>query len=656
MGNLLNNKVLKTIPVIFLIVIILRISYSYNDTKNKQYEFAKQEARVLYEYITTDRAYHRKLFADNTLSLDASTLKILPAFSSHTISQNFSVNNTLNIIIRTVSDNPRNIANSANKEELKAIKYFHDNDDKTEYFNDKNSEYYHYANVLKIDATCLKCHGKKEDAPKIIQDAYDSAYDYKLGDIRGIISIEVPTKNLEEYFLKNFIHSVIYDIILFVFLFLGISYLIKKSKKLNKMLEIKVKEKTVQLKNSLLFERLTHLPNRLKLIEDIDLNSDSNYLHLAIINIDGFNDINDLYGFKIGDDVLKQIAQMLKKAFDEDGSVYKLQSDEFALFTTLDISQKEFLKKVQNIMNTIQESKIEADDNIILITLSGGVASNEEPLMVKANIALQLAKKHTKSIVAYDNSHDKKEQLSLNNDTVLMLREAIKKDRITPYFQPIYNPKSKKIEKYEALARIILEDGRVIPPFDFLEVAVKSKLYPEITKTMIRKSFAYFKDYHYEFSLNISINDILNKTTRAFIINSLEEFNEPQRVIFEILESDRIENYAEVKNFIYEVKKYGCKIAIDDFGSGYSNFSHLFELNVDCLKIDSSLVKYVATDENSRIIVKTIINFASNLGLKTIAEFVEDKESVDVLEKMGVNFIQGYYIGKPEPQLSTNFN
>jgi EAL domain-containing protein (putative c-di-GMP-specific phosphodiesterase class I) len=110
-----------------------------------------------------------------------------------------------------------------------------------------------------------------------------------------------------------------------------------------------------------------------------------------------------------------------------------------------------------------------------------------------------------------------------------------------------------------------------------------------------------------------------------------------------------------MKGFIKEVKRYGCKIAIDDFGSGYSNFSHIFELNVDYLKIDGSLVKFITTDESSRVIVKTIVNFASNLGLKTIAEFVEDRDSLELLEKMGVDFIQGYYIGKPSSDLCEDF-
>jgi len=106
----------------------------------------------------------------------------------------------------------------------------------------------------------------------------------------------------------------------------------------------------------------------------------------------------------------------------------------------------------------------------------------------------------------------------------------------------------------------------------------------------------------------------------------------------------------------FKSKKLNSKFALDDFGSGYSNFAHILELNIDYLKIDASLVKYITTDNNSRVITKTIINFASNLGLKTIAEFVEDQDSLEMLKKMGIDFIQGYYIGKPDSKLNSDFD
>ncbi|MCF6331599.1 MAG: EAL domain-containing protein [Sulfurimonas sp.] len=649
MNELFNNKILKLIPIVFLIIIIIKILYTYHDMKDKRYEFAKKEAKVLKNYLMASREYSLGLFRDGIIELNENTLKAVPAFSTNIISKTFSENNPFDIVIKTVSDNPRNINNLADKDELKAIKYFNDNIAIEEYFSDKNDKYYQYASTLKIDNNCLKCHGEKENAPKFIQDTYDSAYDYKLGELKGIISIKLPLKNLNTYFIHNFIKSVVYDLILFFLLFIGINYIVKKSKKINRLLEAQVKEKTKEVKNLLLYDRLTLLPNRLKLIEDLTNNTGTK--HLALINIDRFKDINDLYGYEVGDEILNKVAQSINNLSQENITVYKLPADEFAIFTTVNISEIEFLQSIKKLIHLIQEIKFEIKKHSIFITLSSGIACNDKSLIIKASSALQTAKNSAKNIVIYDKSLDTKKQIILNNCGILMLKNAIRKNNITPFFQPIYNINTKKIEKFESLARIILDNGYVVAPIGFLDIAKKSKLYPEITKAMVRKSFDYFKDKQYEFSLNISLLDIENKTTFAYILNAVKKFPEPKRIIFEIIESDKIEDYKKLNVFIKKVKEYGCKVAIDDFGSGYSNFSHLFSLNVDYLKIDSSLVKNVTTDENSKVITRTIINFASSLGLKTIAEYVEDKKSLELLEKMGIDFIQGYYIGKPEADI-----
>ena len=645
MQHIFNNKVLKLIPTIFFIALIIKITYTYNDIENKKYDFAKKEAEVLKSYAASNRNYYQNLFMNDVIKLDEVTLKALPAYNSNIISNTFSKNNALGISLKAVSDRPMGNNNMADDSELKAIKYFNKNLQEKEYFSDENEIYYQYASALRVTKSCLKCHGKKEDAPVFIKNTYDNAYDYKIGELRGIISIKVPTKNLNDFFLNNFIKSVVYDFILLFLLFLGINYLINKSKKINDLLKMKIQEKTIELKNTLLYDSLTHLPNRLKLIEDLAKNN--KIAHLSLINIDRFKDINDLYGYKVGDEILKQVAQTMQKLSISGATVYKLPTDEFGIFITENISEKEFLKTVKNLIKLIEETMFSIDEHSIFITLSSGIASNNDSLIIKANVALQLAKNKTQSIVTYDKSLDTKKQILQNNAGILMLKEAIKNDNITPYFQPIYNTSTKKIEKYESLARIVLNNGEVILPFKFLDIAIKTKLYPEITHTMIRKSFEYFRDKNYEFSLNISILDIENKKTVRYLLDAIKKFPEPKRIVLEILESDKVDNYEKLKEFIDTIKEYGCKFAIDDFGSGYSNFAHIFELNVDYLKIDASLIKHITTDDNSRIITKTIITFASSMGLKTIAEYVEDKESLDILEKMGVTFVQGYYIGKP---------
>lgn len=651
----LNSKVLKLIPIIFLLIAIIKVTYTYFETKKREADFAKKEAEVLNSYAIENRTYYQKLFLDGTLNLSEKTLSALPAFSSHIISDNFSKNNPLNITVRTVSDRARNSKNQADAYEMKAIEFFKKNPSENIYFSSENSKLYQYGSVLKVEAQCLKCHGNKEDAPAFIQERYSESYGYKLGEVRGIISIQLPAKNLNNYFFKNFIKSIFYDLFIFLLLFLGVSYLTRQSKELNISLEEKIKQKTKELKDSFFYERLTGLPNRLKLIEDVEQSRNSEFSHLALINIDAFKDINDLYGYEVGDKLLIEISKQVRGFCKNENYVYKFPNDEFAIFTNAEISEEEFYKIIKNLIDQISQAKFEINNQSIFISFSCGIASNKTPLLIKANSALQIAKKHSKNIVIYQSSFDTTEQITKNIDTLLLLKDAILHNQITPYYQPIYNTRTKKIEKYESLARIVTDDGRVIAPYTFLDISVKSKLYPEITKAMIKKSFNFFKDKNFEFSINLSIADIQNPETIKFITNRLKEFDEPQKIVFEILEGDKIENYEEIKSFIKDVKKLGCKIAIDDFGSGYSNFSHILELNVDFLKIDSSLVKFITTDENSRVVVKTIINFASNLGLKTIAEYVEDKDSLELLEKMGVDFVQGYYIGKPCSELNKDF-
>lgn len=652
MNKIFRSRILYIIPIVFFMVIVFRIALNYQNTKQEAYEFAKKEAEVLNSHAMAHRDYYQELFIAQILVLSEDTLLGLPAYASRPISETFSKDNPLNIKIQTVSDRARNPKNSANKDELDAIKFFIDNPNETKYFSDKNSDFFQYASVLKIEPVCLKCHGNKEDAPQFIQDNYPNAYDYKVGEVRGIMSIVIPKKSVNEYFSRNLMYAISYDILLFLALFIGTFYLIKKSKNLNDYLEFEIKSKTDQLKNSLITDTLTGLPNRLKLLEDVKTHDNSKYRHLAILNIDRFKEINDFYGHKIGDGVLLQTALLITKVCEcPDTTIYKLPSDEFAIFTADDISLDVFYVNINKIIIAIQEKKYEINDNMIFITLSCGIASNKKYIITKADMALQLAKDDKRNIITYDDSLDTAETINKNIQGVSLLKDAIEHDRITPYFQPIYNVKTKTIEKYEALARIIADDGTVIAPFKFLDIAIKSKLYPSITRNIIRKSFDFFKDKDYEFSINISINDVINKDTTDFIIKSLEDFEKPQKIVFEILESEKIGNYEELKEFITKVKKFGCKVAIDDFGSGYSNFSHILALDVDYLKIDASLIKQITTDENARKITKTIIRFASNLDIQTVAEFVEDEASLNLLESMGVDFIQGYYIGKPKPTL-----
>ncbi len=228
------------------------------------------------------------------------------------------------------------------------------------------------------------------------------------------------------------------------------------------------------------------------------------------------------------------------------------------------------------------------------------------------------------------------------------IKDAIKNDRIVPLFQPIVHTQTKEIVKYEALIRMIDENGEYISPYYFLELAKKNKLYPQLTKIMLTKTFEKFKTRNSQVSINLSVEDILNESVHDTILEKLYEYKLGDRVVFELLESEGIENFVEVKEFIEEVKQTGAKISIDDFGTGYSNFEYLMKLNVDYIKIDASMIKDIDTNRNSQMVTETIIDFAKKMNIKTVAEFIHSEDVYQVIKKMGITYAQGYYFGEPK--------
>ena len=176
-------------------------------------------------------------------------------------------------------------------------------------------------------------------------------------------------------------------------------------------------------------------------------------------------------------------------------------------------------------------------------------------------------------------------------------------------------------------------------------------MYPSITKIMIRKSLEVFRDLPDEVSINLSIQDILDAGVKRYITKMIRDLNMGPRVSFEILESEGIENYNRVKKFIDHFKSMGCRIGIDDFGVGYSNFSHVVKLNVDFLKIDASLVKNIETDETAQVTVRSIVSFARELGIKTIGEYVHSQAVYETIKELGVDSSQGYFFGEPKASI-----
>ncbi len=422
--------------------------------------------------------------------------------------------------------------------------------------------------------------------------------------------------------------------------------------------------KFVDLKESLALrvytDPLTGQPNREKLI--IDIENVNNPLVL-LINIDSFKEINDFYGNKAGDYVLLEMSARLKMlSFGYDYHIYKMHGDEFAILmdTPLDSTysgRKSVGYIVQYLFEMINDNVFKFENYEINIRVTIGVAdysciekdSSKNKIINNADMVLKEAKKIKKSFLVYDESMEINKEYENHILWADKLKKALKDDRITVYYQPIINNRNGKINTYECLVRMIDTDGKIIGPYSFLDISQKIRLYSQITSTVIKKAFTIFKDAPVEFSINLTVKDILSQDTSRLIKHMLEQNPDiASRTVFEITESEGIFNFDVMIDFIRDVKALGCKIAIDDFGTGYSNFEYIVKLNVDYIKIDASIIKNLDKDRNSYIIAKMIVNAAKELGILTIAEFVHSKEVQEKCLELGIDFSQGFYFSEPK--------
>ena len=242
----------------------------------------------------------------------------------------------------------------------------------------------------------------------------------------------------------------------------------------------------------------------------------------------------------------------------------------------------------------------------------------------------------------------REEEQSKLLDEIVFLKNVLEQSNIAPHVQAIYDTKTLKIQKYECLMRLKNEStGEMVSVYPYLKTAKKIKLYEKMMVLMIDKSLDLFADLDCEFSLNLSYDDISNSAFRSYLYDKIEHFDKAQNIIFEILETDFIEDFNIVEDFVYKVRSLGCKIAIDDFGSGYSSMENILKLKPEFIKIDGSLIKDIDTSPESKTIVRNIINMSKELNAKTVAEYIHSEEVFEVVKNLGVDYLQGYYLGKP---------
>ncbi len=407
-------------------------------------------------------------------------------------------------------------------------------------------------------------------------------------------------------------------------------------------------EKREKLEKIAYTDALTGLPNRQRLLEAVAGISDAT---VGLLNIDGFSQVNDFFGHGVGDGLITALAGNIRGQMKGTGyRAYRLHGDEFAVLCT-DGDASRFETWMRLLVDTLNGTTVVVEENAIIFDLSAGIASaSGSDLLSFADIALKNAKRSQNNVVVYDDTLAIAEQYEHNQLWSKKLRSAIRDDRIAVYYQPLVDNRTGVWEKYEALVRMIDEEGAVVSPFYFLGIAKKSRQYYRLTQIVVEKAFEAFRERDARVSVNLTIDDILDPELQRYLFDMIERHGMGPKLIFELVESEGIENFDAVSAFVTRAKAMGCRLAIDDFGTGYSNFEYLMRLQADFIKIDGSLIRNIDTDMQARAIVATIVEFAKKVGLQTVAEFVRDAAVQRAVEELGIDYSQGFYFSEPLPE------
>jgi len=379
---------------------------------------------------------------------------------------------------------------------------------------------------------------------------------------------------------------------------------------------------------------------------------------LLLSNIKQFSLINELYGVDVGNEILIKAAE----AFDEFAKKYKfdayrISSDEFVLLKEEEnFDEDEYYKIIEELQSKINSLEIfvAGVDEVITIEVYSGIAFNDKHPLEDAQMAINKAKKQSLPYLMYSQKVDTKEHSQNIMRVKRCIKYALEHKNVIPFFQPITN-RDGEIIKYEALVRIVEFDGgakKILPPCDFLDISMSSGLYIKIAKEMLVQSLSFFAQRSEKISINFLPNDFFNPSIMDILVEQIKKFDSPKRVIVEITEQEGVENFDMLRKAAEKLREMGVQIAIDDFGSGYANYAHVLEIKPDYIKIDGSLIQNILTDSDSKILVKSIVRFAKELNITTVAEFVENEKIFELLKEYGVDEFQGYYFGRPSDLIS----
>jgi diguanylate cyclase (GGDEF)-like protein len=423
-----------------------------------------------------------------------------------------------------------------------------------------------------------------------------------------------------------------------------------------------LKRQKEAIEHQALHDSLTGLPNRVLLLDRIDqaINAASRgngNFAVIMMDLNRFKDINDTLGHPVGDMVLQQVSRRLQNILRKSDTVARFGGDEFALLLP-DANARYAYHVTQKILLTLKKV-FEVGNHDLHIGASFGIsifplhAQDAHSLIKCADIAMYVAKRTNKGAAMYDSEQDQQRirRLRLEKD----LHEAIEANVLSLHYQPKIDLRTKTVVGVEALLRWQHNDLGAIPPDEMIEIAEQTGLIKQLTYWILNTACAQIAFWRTRgMQLNVAVNLSVWNLQDGNLLNQLQmmlqKWNVPAEVLeFEITESAMMADLEHAIDVLSELDKMGIRLAVDDYGTGFSSLAYLKKLPVDVLKIDKSFVIGMSIDKDDASIVHSTIDLAHNLHINVVAEGVEDKSTLDELGRLGCDIAQGYYFSRPLP-------
>jgi diguanylate cyclase (GGDEF)-like protein len=434
----------------------------------------------------------------------------------------------------------------------------------------------------------------------------------------------------------------------------------------DELANLKVMEARLQF--SVSHDDLTGLANRRRLEQALDLSLSQvrNFMStsaLFYIDLDSFKVLNDAEGHEAGDTLLIQVANTLRRYFRVNDTLVRIGSDEFAVLVD-NTDETAINKQAQGLRDLFDGYSFEHHGHHYHLSASIGIkqikpdeVSTVGEILSHANQACYTAKKRGRNRLHFYNPDDREmHTLRHSVEWAPRIRAALRDGSFMLEFQPIYALDSGEVNHYECLIRMRGEGGVLYHPKEFIPVAEAMGLIHQIDFWVVDRAFDLLRGMPEDisFAINLSGNVFLDENLYQLVAEKLKQTAiDPSRVVFEITETSAISNYEQTKRMVVNLRALGCRFALDDFGAGFNSYSYLKHFPVDILKIDGGFITDLDNDPVDQLLVKSMIDIAHSLGKKTVAEFVERQSTMDLLRSYGVDFVQGYLVGKPQPNIAT---